>query len=155
MILGLNQLSCGRSAPKAFGARSTARGPRKVQSSSSRAVCAAGGNSASLGRETGKSLSVCDLRRGLLVDMDEKAGFIFPKLDDRGEADMRVNSPAPAHTIPDDDFIASVEQQSVPARAWGRFQSKKSDLRATAGSRRPPQPLARRKGCASGARSSQ
>ena len=62
---------------------------------------------------------MCDLRRGLLVDMDEKAGFIFPKLDDRGEADMRLNSPAPAHTIPDDDFIASVEHQSVPTRALG------------------------------------
>ena len=69
----------------------TPKGP----SSSSRAVCAAGGNSASLGRETGKSLSVCDLRGGLLVEMDEKAGFIFPKLDDRGEADMRLSSPAP------------------------------------------------------------
>ncbi len=56
-----------------------ARRPRKVASSSSRAVCAAGGNSASYGRETDKSLTVCDLHGGLLVGRDEKAGFIFSK----------------------------------------------------------------------------
>ena len=58
-----------------------AREPRRVQSSSSRAVCAAKGNSATSGRETGSSkcLAACDLRGGKLVGIDENTGFIIPK----------------------------------------------------------------------------
>jgi hypothetical protein len=78
----------------------------------------------------GKTLSVCDLLGGLLVEMDEKAGFIFGKTGRSRGLDTRLSSSAPAHTIPEADAIASRKRGRSPGSRWLNAEGSSGNARS-------------------------